>query len=726
MIPFQSSDSSEAGEGLVSFFENDWLDQYQVDFGEWLDQSVDWIDNNMEWMLATIKWPFTTMLDFLLDDVLLSAPWWAVALAMFAIGWVVRSFRVGAFALVALAFCGILGPNYWAATASTIGFITVAVVLCVIIGIPVGILCGRIDPVWSVVRPILDAMQVVHSFVYMLPFVFFFGIGEVSATMVTMVFALPPLIRLTNLGIRQVPEDVVEASRAYGAPEIRVLTDVQIPLARPAIMTGVNQTLLLAISMLGIAAIMGAGGLGRLMFQAINSQRVSQGVAAGLAFFLVAVVLDRISQPDDGQSSGSLFSRTRAAWANWRTPEELLRSDDADADESGPAGTPAVMAPREKLGMLIAGAGAVLGLIALALPWAHDAGFATSHSRAGDADLEGSSFNGIEANGGSFWGLLLLFAAVFVIVSAVARRTRPSAARFLSADGIVIVAFLALGSTVAYLLGSPAPAPVVENGAIVDWVTNFSRGAGAYLGVLAAVIMAGGGWLSLSDAPYAPHRPVTPLPEWYKLFGLATAVVLVVIGSISGWSFDTREDVVLSADAQAEIQRLRDEVAANPDDNAVAIINSQQIQTIVNSARSEEVRVRDGWTDLGAKMGLPSLIFGIAGAIAALFATGIIAGGEQHKKWRWSAITVGLGAGTAAVGAAWIFAVSRATDPAFLTGVGAFLVLLGGFSLIALGRGLVTEFFRVEVFHDELLEAPPEDADSSEAVAEAEPALLAD
>lgn len=717
MIPFQASDTDPA-ESLDSFWDTSWLDQYQVDFGEWMDQSVDWVDNNLEWLLSAIKWPFTTLLEFLIDDVLLTAPWWAVVLGMFFIGWAVRSFKVGVFALVALSFCGILGPDYWEETASTIGFITVAVFLCVIIGIPVGIACGRVDPVWSVVRPILDAMQVVHSFVYMLPFVYFFSIGEVSATMVTMVFALPPLIRLTNLGIRQVPEDVVEASRAYGAPEIRVLTDVQIPLARPAIMTGVNQTLLLAISMLGIAAIMGAGGLGKLMFQAINSSNVALGTAAGLAFFLVAVVLDRISQPDDGQS-GSLFSRVHAAWVHWRTPEELLKTSEQDVEaEQGPAGTPADLAPRESRGMIIASAGAVVGLVALLLPWAHDAGFVTSFSRLGDDDLTGSSSNGISATGGSFWGLFLLVAAAFTIVATVSRRTRPRAARYLSADGITIVAFLALGSTVAYLLGSAAEG------------SAFSHGFGAYLGVLAALIMVVGGLISLSDAPYGPHRPITPKPEWAKLVGAVAAVVIIAIGSVSGWSFDKREAVILSDDDQAEIERLTAELDANPDDTQLALINSARITSIRNAARSDEARVTDGWTSEGAQMGLPSLIFGIAGAVAALLAIGIIGGGEQHKKWRWSAVTVGLGASTAAVGAAWVFAVSRASDPPYASGIGAFLALCGGFILVVLGRGVVAEFFRTEVFHDELLVGADNEASdpavSTETTAELEPALQSD
>ena len=185
-----------------------------------------------------------------------------------------RNLTVAVGAAAGLVVCGLLGNQYWEETARTIGLILVAVLLCVIIGIPLGILAGRVDGAWSVLRPTLDAMQVIHSFVYLFRSSTSGASAPSRATMATMIFALPPLIRLTNLGIRQVPEDVVEAARAYGAPERRVLLDVQLPLARPAIMTGINQTLLLAFSMLGVAAIMGAGGLGRLLFRAIGQQDV--------------------------------------------------------------------------------------------------------------------------------------------------------------------------------------------------------------------------------------------------------------------------------------------------------------------------------------------------------------------------------------------------------------------------------------------------------------------
>jgi len=221
----------------VKFTDNEVLDEWRIPFGDWYDQAVDWIDNELAPVLDFVDWLFGLLVDFVNETVLLGVPWFVVVIAFFFIGWAAQNIRVGIFSGVALIICALMGTGYWDQTAKTIGFIAVAVLLCTVIGIPIGIMAGRVDSFWKATRPVLDAMQVVHSFVYMLPFVFFFGIGEVAATIVTMVFALPPLIRLTNLGIRQVPEDVVEASRAFGQTEFQILKDVQLPLARPAIMT---------------------------------------------------------------------------------------------------------------------------------------------------------------------------------------------------------------------------------------------------------------------------------------------------------------------------------------------------------------------------------------------------------------------------------------------------------------------------------------------------------
>lgn len=279
------------------FGDNLVLDQFTIPVGDWAEQIVRWVDTDMESkigfdLLGMIEWPFGLLFSNFVKSgndrwwEITDMPWWGVCALFFVIGSAFRNVKIGLFAASALALCGMLGIEYWDEVALTLGMVIVAVFLCAVIGIPLGVLCGRVDGVWNAVRPALDAMQVIHSFVYMLPFIFFFGIGFESSTMVTMIFAIPPLIRLTNLGIRQVPDDVVEASRAYGAPEWRVLLDVQLPLARPAIMTGLNQTLLLAISMLGIAALMGAGGLGLLVFRATNNLDVALGASAGIDLVL--------------------------------------------------------------------------------------------------------------------------------------------------------------------------------------------------------------------------------------------------------------------------------------------------------------------------------------------------------------------------------------------------------------------------------------------------------
>ena len=177
----------------VNFTDNEVLDEWRIPFGDWYDQAVSWVDNQLKPILDFIDGLFGLLIDFVNDTVLLGVPWFVVVIAFFLIGWVVQNIRVGIFSGVALVICALMGTGYWEQTAKTIGFIAVAVLLCTVVGIPVGIMAGRVDSFWKAIRPLLDAMQVVHSFVYMLPFIYFFGIGEVGATIVTMVFALPPL-----------------------------------------------------------------------------------------------------------------------------------------------------------------------------------------------------------------------------------------------------------------------------------------------------------------------------------------------------------------------------------------------------------------------------------------------------------------------------------------------------------------------------------------------------
>ena len=263
--------------------DDEWLNRWEIPFGRWVEESIDWLNVHGDRVFAVIEWPFKNLLDLITKDILLNIPWPFMLLAFVVLGFLVRDVKVGLGAAAGIFLCGVLGPDYWRFTMQTIGIILVAVIICVVVGLPYGVLCARSDRVWNITRPFLDGMQLVHAFTYLIAIIFFFGTGPVGGTIATMIFALPPMIRLTNLGIRQVPDDVIEAARAYGASNFRVLTDVQLPLARPAIMTGVNQVLLLALSFVGIIAVIAGGGLGQLVLRGVNTSDPALGAASGLA-----------------------------------------------------------------------------------------------------------------------------------------------------------------------------------------------------------------------------------------------------------------------------------------------------------------------------------------------------------------------------------------------------------------------------------------------------------
>ena len=674
------------------FFDNEVLDQFQIPVGAWADQAVDWIAVRLEWLLRIIEWPFDTLIGFLVDDILEPVSWVLIVLAFFVVGSITRNVKVGAFAAASVGLCGLLGNNYWLETARTVGFVGVAVLLCVIVGIPLGVACGRADGVWRVVRPVLDGMQVIHSFVYMLPFIFFFGIGEVSATMVTMVFALPPLVRLTNLGIRQVPEDVVEASRAYGAPERRVLLDVQLPLARPAIATGLNQTLLLAISMLGIAAIMGAGGLGRLLLRAITNQDIPKGMASGLAFFLVAVALDRLSQPE-GAGSTSLLRRIRLAWAHRRRPEALLVDGeprsvvDAPVDD-GVVGRFTGVTTSERTPILVAAAGGLLAVVSVFLTWSSGAGFISAYGRRIDEELSGESFNGLAASGGSWFGYLALVLGLLVAAAAVTTLVAPGRGpRWWTADGAVIASLALLVTMIAYVLAAPS-----------DVTVGQSTGAGVYVALVGGLVASAGSLWWIWLAPHAPLRPLTARIGWGRVVGSVVAVVVIGVGAISGWSFDQRSDVVISAETEAQIAELKAEAEAKPLQSGVI---ASQISALEAQLSIEELIVTDGITGKGPRFGVWTLLAGLVGLAATAPAAGVF-GRDERKKWRWSAITAGVGAGIVCVALAWVCTHVRSADPSYYSGVGSFLTLMGGCVVVATAASVLKEFRRSKVYVDSM------------------------
>ena len=676
-----------------SFFDNNFLDQWVIPFGSWFDQAVDWIDNNLATLLAIIEWPFDTLINWLVDDILVSTSWVWVVLAMGLIGTLMRNIKVGAFVVVALTICGLLGAGYWTETARTIGFIAVAVLVCVVIGIPVGIAAGRIDGFWQATRPVLDAMQVVHSFVYMIPFIFFWGVGEVSATMVTMIFAIPPLIRLTNLGIRQVSEDVVEAARAQGAPEWRVLFDVQIPLARPAIMTGINQTLLLAISMLGIAAIMGAGGLGKLLFRSLSNQDIALAASAGLAFFLVAVVLDRISQRE-GVDEGNFFQRIRGAWAHRRDPEALL--PDGVAVVTTPMEVYEPITPRESSLMLATLIGGVVAVVSVFLPWTEGAGLISAYGTRADQDLPGMTFNGLDASGGSFFGILVLVFGLFVVASVALTFVRPGkGARWLSVDGALLTGLAGLITATGFLLAQPSPL-AMDPGTGIGVIVALAGGALASVGAI----------LWMRTAPHSPLHPLASGISTGRLVGVSIGLLIVVAGAFAGWSFDERTDVVITAELAAELEELEQQAKDDPAQSAV-IANT--ITALIAQAQATETIVISGVSDEGAQLGLWTMLFAVLAMGSTLPAAGVF-GNDERRMWVWSAITAGLGAGIASIAFAWIFTFVRNADPSFIAGVGAFMTMMGGFFILASAMSTLSEFRRSRVFDDAPAESEVEKA----------------
>ncbi|WP_415832256.1 ABC transporter permease [Kerstersia similis] len=244
--------------------------------------------------LETLSKPFLHVLVWL-EQVLRGAPWWAVVLAVIAIAWLVSRRLVLSVAMGALlCVIGLLG--LWDAGMQTLSLMIMAVATSVIIGIPLGIVMARVNWLRSIMMPVLDVMQTMPSFVYLIPVVMLFGLGKIPAIIATVIYAVPPLIRLTDLGIRLVDQEVLEASRAFGANSRQQLFGVQLPLALPNIMAGINQTTMMALSMVVIASMIGARGLGYEVLLGINRLEVGRGLLAGLGIVVLAVLFDRITQ----------------------------------------------------------------------------------------------------------------------------------------------------------------------------------------------------------------------------------------------------------------------------------------------------------------------------------------------------------------------------------------------------------------------------------------------
>jgi len=269
------------------------FDEKIIPLDVWITGFIDWLVEGYRWFFQSLKWPVEVTLSGI-ENGLLAVPPLIIILILALAAWRASGIRLGLFTVATLALIGLLG--LWQDTMVTLAMVLCSVVFCTIVGIPIGICAGRSDRFDVLLRPILDAMQTTPAFVYLVPIVMLFSIGNVAGVLATIVFALPPIIRLTNLGIRQVHPELVEAALAFGATGWQVLRKVQIPLALPTIMAGLNQTIMMALSMVVIAALIGAGGLGAPVVLGLNTLDIGLATIGGLAIVLVAIVLDRITQ----------------------------------------------------------------------------------------------------------------------------------------------------------------------------------------------------------------------------------------------------------------------------------------------------------------------------------------------------------------------------------------------------------------------------------------------
>ena len=268
-------------------------DNINIPLDVWTERAMDWLLNNFGGVFDALG---TAILQFMLvvEKFFLWLPWPVLVIGTGLLAWrLMGKWWSGLIMAAMLFFMGTLG--YWELSMRTLALVTSSVIISLAIGIPLGIIMASSDTFESVIKPLLDGMQTMPSFVYLIPALMLFGLGKVPALFATIVYAVPPVIRLTNVGIREVSPSVVEAAHAFGSSYWQILFKVQLPLARPTIMVGVNQTTMMALAMVVIASMIGAKGLGFEVLLAINRIEIGRGFEAGLCIVFMAIVIDRIT-----------------------------------------------------------------------------------------------------------------------------------------------------------------------------------------------------------------------------------------------------------------------------------------------------------------------------------------------------------------------------------------------------------------------------------------------
>lgn len=265
----------------------------RIHIGDYIEIAIEWLSKNLEPFFDTISFVLSSIIENI-QAALLWPPFYIIIILLTLAAW--RSAGKGVALFTLLGMLLIQGMGLWEETMETLAMVLSSVIVALVVGFPIGIWASGNNRVEAIVRPILDFMQTMPAFVYLIPAVLFFKLGQVPGIVATVIFSMPPSVRLTNLGIRQVPGDVVEAGRAFGCTSRQMLLKVQLPLALSTILAGVNQTIMLALSMVVIAAMIGAGGLGEEVLKGITQLKIGLGFESGIAVVILAIVLDRITQ----------------------------------------------------------------------------------------------------------------------------------------------------------------------------------------------------------------------------------------------------------------------------------------------------------------------------------------------------------------------------------------------------------------------------------------------
>lgn len=265
----------------------------KLPLGEWIETLERWLEDHLDPLFGAIRFIIGSMTDAFYA-VLTAVPAVVIMILIALIAWKVVKFKLALFAFIGLALIHNLG--LWDPSMQSLALVLTASILSIAMGIPIGIACARSNALQHAVMPLLDFMQTMPAFVYLLPAVSFFSLGVVPGVIASIIFAIPPTIRLTNLGIRQVPQDLIEAADAFGSTPMQKLLKLQLPIALPTIMAGINQTIMLSLSMVVIASMIGAQGVGAYVYRAVTQAKTGIGFEAGIAIVIIAILLDRLTQ----------------------------------------------------------------------------------------------------------------------------------------------------------------------------------------------------------------------------------------------------------------------------------------------------------------------------------------------------------------------------------------------------------------------------------------------